>query len=303
MLKETPIRIVGTDWGQSSPLESCRVTVIVDDAPARDGSLLYKHGLSILVEAASENSTAKILFDAGPSPGIFMRNAKALNLWLDDLDAVVLSHGHYDHTDGLPAVLRFLSRPTPVIVHPKTFDLKFAYKPNISYIGHGLDLSIVREYGGLLVPTRTPITLTNGIKTSGEIPLETGYEKPRGFWKAEDYSLVEDTMIDEQALIVKLKTKGLLVVSGCAHRGIVNIVKHSQRVMHEESVHAIIGGFHLSQADDELIHSTVTSLKEDISPDYIYPCHCTGKKAIEELYETFGKRCEQLKTGDSITLK
>ncbi|MEM2122076.1 MAG: MBL fold metallo-hydrolase [Candidatus Bathyarchaeia archaeon] len=303
MVDETPIRIKGVELGQYSIIESCKIIIVVDDTPARNGALLHRHGLSILVEAASKNSKIKILFDAGPSPGILKYNIKALNLRLEDLDAVVLSHGHYDHTDGLPAVLRFLSRHIPVIVHPRTFDPKFAYKPNLIYIGHGLNRSLIRENGGLFVQTRTPIILVNGIKTSGEIPLETDYEKPIGFWKVEGCEFREDHMIDEQALIIKPKNKGLIVIAGCSHRGIVNTIRIAQRIMDENRIYAIIGGFHLSQASDELIHSTVAALKEGASPDHIYPCHCTGIKPIKILREAFGNRCKQLITGDLVTLK
>ncbi|MEM3677510.1 MAG: MBL fold metallo-hydrolase [Candidatus Bathyarchaeia archaeon] len=302
MSGETSMRIIGMGLGFPSILESCRITIIIDDAPAIYGRLFHKHGLSILIEAISENLKAKILFDAGPSPGMLLHNVRALNLRLDDLDAVVLSHGHYDHTDGLPAVLKYPSRRIPVIVHPEALNPKFTYKPHLTYIGHGLDHPFIADNGGVLTPTRKPITITSGIRTSGEIPLNTSYEKPKGFWKMGGAGLVEDSMTDEQALIIGLKDKGLVVVAGCAHRGIINTVRHAQRIMECKKVHAIIGGFHLSDASDELVHMTIDALKEDVSPDRVYPCHCAGARAIEALREAFGDRCKQLSTGDLIVL-
>ncbi|MGC8850258.1 MAG: MBL fold metallo-hydrolase, partial [Candidatus Bathyarchaeia archaeon] len=123
-----------------------------------------------------------------------------------------------------------------------------------------------------------------------------------GFWKIEDAGLVEDHMIDEQALIIGLRGKGLVVVSGCAHRGIINTIRHAQRIMEDERIYAIIGGFHLSDASEELIDSTLDVLKKDVSPDRIYPCHCTGTRAIGALRKVFNNKCKQLVTGDLIDL-
>lgn len=302
MLEKASIKVIKKMSEKSSILDACRITVIVEDTPAKEATLMYRHGLSLLIETTSENSKSKILFDTGPSPEILIYNVKALNLRLDDLNVVILSHGHYDHTDGLPAILKQVTQRLPVVMHPTSFNPKFAYKPNLTYIGQGFDRSLIEANGGVLVPTRAPITLINGIITSGEIPLENGFEMPKGFWKVEDDRFMEDLMVDEQALIIDLKTKGLVVVVGCAHRGIINTLRYAQRITNKEEIHALIGGFHLSKASDEAIYSTLRELK-GIAPDHIYPCHCTGTKAIRRLTETFGERCKQLHTGDVIILR
>lgn len=291
MARETP-----------SAVDVCKATVLVEDAPSKGTALIHRHGLSFLIEAASGNSKSKVLLDAGPSPEAIANNVKALNLRLDDLNVVAISHGHYDHMDGLIEVLKHASDPVPVIIHPKVFDPKFAYKPNLTYIGPKFDPSSIKSVGGVLVPTASPLLLAGGIVTSGEIPLETGFEKPKGFWKVEDNVFVEDLMVDEQALVINLRAKGLVIIVGCAHRGLINTVKHAQRITKESKVHAIVGGFHLLEASDEAIHSTVRELKE-IAPSHIYPCHCTGKKAISELAKVFGGRCQPIRTGDEILLK
>lgn len=285
-----------------STVEACRITILVDDAPGKEAALIHRHGLSSLIEATSGDSRLKILFDAGPSPEAIANNAKALNLRLDDLKIVAISHGHYDHVDGLLEALRYAGGPVPVIIHPAVFDPKFAYKPNLTYIGPKFDPPSLKAAGGVLVPTVSPLLLAGGVVTSGEIPLETPFEGPKGFWKVEGDCFVKDLMVDEQALVVNLEGKGLVVIVGCAHRGVINTVKHAQRIMKENRVHAIVGGFHLLEASDEAIRLTIREL-EGIAPDHIYPCHCTGEKAVGEMAEVFGGRCQRVRTGDSILLK
>ncbi len=140
------------------------------------------------------------------------------------------------------------------------------------------------------------------ILTSGEIPLISNFEKARGFWTVEDNQFVEDTMVDEQAVILNLRDKGLVVVAGCAHRGIVNTVQHAMKISNgQQHIHAIIGGFHLSKVNDKIIQKTVHKL-ESINPEYIYPCHCTGSKAIRKFEDVFGDKCRAVHTGDQITI-
>ncbi|MEM3061347.1 MAG: MBL fold metallo-hydrolase [Candidatus Bathyarchaeia archaeon] len=257
------LKILKMTLEKYSIINSCKITVLVEDTPHKKKmGLLHKHGLSLLIEATSKNVKSKLLFDAGPSPEIIVNNLKILNSRLDDLDVIMLSHGHYDHLNGLLEVLKRTENPTPVIIHPKMLDPKFTYKPNLTYIGPRFNRSSIEAVRGILVPTNSPITIANGITTSGEITLETNFEEPKGFWKLEGNRFIKDLMIDERALIINLSTKGLIIVVGCAHRGIINTLRHAMRIMNEEKIHAVIGGFHLSKVDDEIIHTTVSELKK-----------------------------------------
>lgn len=284
-----------------SLIDSCKITVLIEDTTDEKFGLTCKHGLSLLIEVARRKRRLKVLFDAGPSPRAIEHNLEKLSLRLNDLNAIVISHGHYDHVDGLLDVLNLVERPIPVFVHPEAFNLKFAYKLHLKYIGSKFNRSTIEACGGLLVQSLTPITLMDGVVTSGEIPLETGFEKPKGFWKVKDDRFVEDSMVDEQAVAVDLRAKGLVVIVGCAHRGVVNTIRHAQRVMNKKEVYAIIGGFHLLKASDKTISATVDEL-EEISPEHVYPCHCTGKKALKRLSMAFGDGCRPIRTGHVIAL-
>jgi 7,8-dihydropterin-6-yl-methyl-4-(beta-D-ribofuranosyl)aminobenzene 5'-phosphate synthase len=286
---------------ERSFIDSCKITVLVEDTADEKSGFTCKHGLSLLIEATKRKKRLKALFDVGPSSQAIEHNMKKLNLKLNDLNVIVISHGHYDHVDGLLKVLNLVEKPVPVLIHPKAFNPKFAYKPHLTYIGAKFNRLNIEASGGVLASSTTPIALTDGVATSGEIPLETGFEKPKGFWKVEDDRFVEDLMVDEQAVIVNLP-EGLAVIVGCSHRGVVNTIQHAQRIMNRKEVYAIIGGFHLLKASDGTIRETVDQL-EKISPEHVYPCHCTGRRAVNRLGLAFGDGCKQVRAGDVVTLR
>jgi 7,8-dihydropterin-6-yl-methyl-4-(beta-D-ribofuranosyl)aminobenzene 5'-phosphate synthase len=282
---------------EKSGIDSCFITVLVEDTlhKMRMG-LGYKHGLALMIEAVSKNVSFKMLFDVGPSPEILLRNVETLHVKLNEIDIIILSHGHYDHTEGLLELLPYMRNRLPVVVHPKIFDPKFSYKPNLRYIGPGFNRSSIKDRGGVLVSTYDSVPVSNGILTSGEIPFKSHFERVRGFWKVEDCRFMEDTMVDEQALFINLRGKGLIVIVGCAHRGIINSISQAMQLMNEEKLFALIGGFHLSGVSDTIIQKTIDELVK-IAPHHIYPCHCTGSKAVTEIKKVFGEKCQPLHTG------
>lgn len=146
-----------------------------------------------------------------------------------------------------------------------------------------------------------PITIVKGVMTSGEIHRALAYEKVKDFWKIEGGVFKHDIMPDDQALMVSIDGRGLIVLSGCAHAGIVNTIRHAQKVTNVTDVYAVLGGFHLKNADDKRIQLTIKDLLK-IDPEVIRPCHCTGSKAIHQLIRAFGDRCKPLRTGDTIEL-
>lgn len=192
-----------------------------------------------------------------------------------------------------------VEKPVPVIIHPNGLKPKFSSKPKLRYIGNLFRESDVEAEGGILVKVKNPVTIIDGLTTTGEIERITSYERPKRFWTVEDGKYVEDLVLDDQALAAKLTGKGLVVITGCAHSGIVNTILHSMKLTGSNKVHAVLGGFHLVDADEERLIQTIERLRE-FGVKVLRPGHCTGSKAVNLLTNAFGKRCKPLNAGDVI---
>jgi len=282
-------------------VKSARLTFLIENsANKRDKGLVAKHGLSVLVEGEVNDAHVRVLMDSGPSAEALLNNVDVLGVNLRKIDAVLLSHGHYDHTDGLIGVLKNVNKFVPVIAHPKIFNPKFSTtRRKLRFIGAAFTQSELRNYGGIPLLARNPVSIAKGITTTGEIERVTAYEKVNGFFTVEREQFIKDDMIDDQALVVSLEGKGLVVVTGCAHAGIVNTILHAQKMLKTKKVYAVLGGFHLVDASKERIKATIEDLKK-LNIKFLGPCHCTGKKALKTLKEAFGDKCRILKTGDVI---
>ena len=271
-------------------IEKLKVTVLVEDSVnVKNPNLIAKHGLSLLVETKFAGVDSRFLMDVGPGSDIALRNADIIDMDMKKIDLIMLSHGHYDHTGALLQVLKYIDHSIPVIAHPNVFSPKFAYKPALTPIGIEFDQPAIKAAGGELLLTRDSIALLNGVLSSGEILRKTYFENTKGFWTVEYNNFIDDTVSDDQALFINVRNKGLVILTGCAHSGIINTVRQAIRVT----------GFHLEQANDERIQKSIKELKE-IDLKRIYPCHCTGKKAISQLAKSFGDFCIPINTGDSI---
>jgi len=283
-------------------VRNLRLTILVEDQQnPQIQDLKAKHGLCIYAEAAVEDKWFTFLLDTGPSPDVLLRNAEVLKTDLSKIKVIFLTHGHYDHVGGLLGVLKYTNRGVPVVAHPLIFEPKFNFKPVLTYIGVPFTREKVKKHGASLLLSRNSVKLMEGVLTTGEIERATSYEKVEGLWVVSRERFIPDVLIDDQSLIFKIEGKGLVIVSGCAHSGIVNTVIHSRKLMKVEKVHAVIGGFHLKDANEERIKRTINDLAS-FNPELICPCHCTGKKAVAMFKEAFGEDCLAVKTGDIVEI-
>jgi 7,8-dihydropterin-6-yl-methyl-4-(beta-D-ribofuranosyl)aminobenzene 5'-phosphate synthase len=248
---------------------------------------LAEHGLSCLVTARCGNEKHQVIMDAGLSSTCLFHNANLLQVDLGTIESIILSHGHFDHFGGLIDLIQHAGRNLPVLTHPEAF---LERRMNIPMIGRPtaiprLDESALTDAGAVLQKSRNPTLLASDLMlTTGEVDRITPFEK--GFPWAEaniDGSWTVDPFHDDQGLILNVRNKGLVVLSGCAHSGIVNTVQHARKITKTDKVLAVLGGFHLTgPLFDPVIMPTIAALKE-IGPNFIIPMHCTGWKAITQI--------------------
>jgi len=248
-------------------------------------SIRAEHGFSTWIMVTKDGNTRQLLFDFGFSEDGAALNAKALQADLSQVETLVLSHGHLDHLGGLENLVKAVgNKNLDLVVHPgvfvKTRYLKTAEGLN-TYVP-SLSREKADRAGVNIIETQEPYTLLDGNAVFlGEIARVTDFEKgaPNMFYQVDDEEK-HDPFHDDSGIAFNIKEKGLVVISGCAHSGIVNTVKHAQHVTGISNVWAVMGGFHLSGADfDGVISPTTAGLKE-INPHYIIPAHCTGRDAV-----------------------
>ena len=283
-------------------LQDLRLTIVVENsASLRSSSLWAQHGLSIFLELGYGPERMKLLLDTGASSEVMLHNADALDLDLCHLDLICLSHGHYDHTGGLMGILQRVNGRVCILAHPDIFAPKLKALPALKFIGLPFSRTELEAAGAIMLEAHGPVALAPGVMTTGEVPRLESFEKVEGFWTVKDGQYCQDSIPDDQALAINLPGKGLVVITGCAHAGIINTIKHAQKITGVEKLYAVIGGFHLMGADEKRIEATATALQL-LDPTILRPGHCTGQKAVCRLQRALGDRCQPLATGDSIQL-
>jgi 7,8-dihydropterin-6-yl-methyl-4-(beta-D-ribofuranosyl)aminobenzene 5'-phosphate synthase len=253
--------------------------------------LLAEHGLSLVVRLLVDGRWRSVMLDAGVSGTAAVANAAALGVELADVEAVVVSHGHADHTAGFGVMAGRLAADTPVIVHPDAFDDRLFVLPD------GTRLPQPRlgpeTFGGLeVVTSEGPTELLDGaLVVTGAVPRRTAFEKGMGVqYAVKDGELVADDQVrDDQAIAFVLEGRGAVVVSGCAHAGIVNTTRYALSLLGTEALHAAAGGFHLCwPTPPEVVDRTVEAMAA-MAPRTLMPLHCTGREATDLLARAFGE--------------
>ncbi|MFZ0656481.1 MAG: MBL fold metallo-hydrolase [Nitrososphaeraceae archaeon] len=290
-------------------------------------SPIAEHGFSALLEISYvyENATKtnKILFDTGVSKEGIVNNSDVLGINLKDIETIVLSHGHFDHISGLISTLGRLKKSVEIIAHPEAFLRRWLVYPNGNKARMDfLDEEEINQAGGIIrkvdkisfLPRNVNMQskkktnqANNRVMITGEIPRVTEFEK--GFplqYKEQDneINLVPDPLVsDDQALIMNVKNKGLIILTGCGHAGIVNTIKFAKKVTGIKKIYCVIGGFHLSGQDyEDSIPLTLAELAR-ANPQYIVPCHCTGWKATNKIIDTMPEKFIQSSVGSTFYFK
>ncbi len=264
--------------------KTATITILVDNRGAL--GLVTEHGLSLHIRTAGQT----VLFDTGQSDAC-VNNSRSLGLDLSQLDAIVLSHGHYDHTGGLCAVLG-LARRAELFCHPAAVSPRYAvrnHQPKPLHMPRPSMAALDRLPEERLHWVQQSMRLAGTIGLSGPIPRQTVYEDTGGPFFLDTGGHRPDPIDDDLALWIDTPT-GLVVCVGCAHAGLVNTLLHVQRLNGGRRVRAVIGGFHLLSADERRIKATIDALQA-LAFDEIVPCHCTGEAAVEALVAAFGERC------------
>jgi len=276
---------------------SLQITTLSENT-AGLGGLMAEWGLSILVESEETN----ILFDTGQSLSA-SHNAEIMGIDLSRIDKIVLSHGHFDHTGGLKQALLRIGKEIDIIAHPDIWAAKYSRRQGqeARYIGIPFHRQTLESLGAKFSLSREPVRLSDNITTSGEIPMTTEYEiiEPHLQVK-EGRRFKPDKLLDDQALIITTGA-GLVVILGCAHRGVINTLYHAQKLTGVEAIYAVFGGCHLISATEERIWLTIAALKE-LGVQLLGLSHCTGLAASAIMAREFGERFLFNIAGTAISL-
>lgn len=275
-----------------------KITTLIENNPDEKGELLFEHGLSLFIEADGK----KILFDTGQS-GNFMENARALNKNLNELDYVLISHGHYDHSGGVKKLVSEICKQPSFVVGEEFFKPKYktVNGTEYKYNGNCFDEKFILDNQ---IPLRKikkdMVYLTDHILVFHHYIRHTDYEKRNSkFFIKENTAYIPDDFDDEISLGIITK-KGLVVIVGCSHIGIINILKTISEKVHIP-IYAVVGGTHLIEADENRMQKTIDAFKE-MKIQLIAVSHCTGEEGIRRIGEELKENVLYNNTGNVIEI-
>ena len=285
---------------QLGTLDKLRITVLAEDSVLYESPCLGQHGVSFLLEGMSGENTKRILVDVGQNTEALLSNMRTIGIPVSTIDAIVLTHCHYDHTRGTVRMLREIGKKgVCVFAHPSIFRPHFATQPHLRHVGITPDDSKeeIEKADGDLSLSKDPVVIMPGIMTTGEVKRRTEFEETRISLKTiENGVLVDDLMLDDISVIANVEGKGLVIITGCSHAGIINITNQAIEITGGNKIEGIIGGLHLVEASDTIIKRTVEELSK-LNVAWISAGHCTGFKAQVQLYLAFGEKFSPLHTG------
>jgi len=261
-----------------------------------------EHGLAMIIKITEGEETHNILIDTGGLVGTVIENSKQFNIDLSEIDKMILTHGHFDHFGSLTNVIPLLKEGTEFYLNPLCYEqfygavtksgevipakelpmaLKnrkedFALNRKMPALNKNMINDLAAQNGLKIIETNNPVKLYDGIITSGEIKLADKEEVTKGLYIMKSRKEFEDhTFRDETSIYINIKDKGLVIITGCGHCGIINTIKHAQKITGVNQVYGVIGGFHEEWNPEELVEKKVEFI-EQLNPELVCGMHCTG---------------------------
>lgn len=273
-----------------------RITVLVENT-ARKATLLAEHGLALWIEIGKH----KILFDTGQSPAVLLNNAGKLGIKLNEADAVVLSHGHYDHSGALALMLE-LAPEAKFFAHPAAFGEKYSRHVNGTF--HDISIPLKKDFKqqvcSRFILNEDLTEVGGGLKLTGYIPRIFDFETTGGAFFKDDEGREADMLDDDQSAFIETPD-GITVICGCAHAGLLNTLYHVRKLCGNRPIHTMIGGTHLITANAARITKTIVGL-ETFSLQRLAPLHCNGLNAACALRENFSTAFIECNVGSGIEI-
>lgn len=276
-----------------SSIKSLKITTLAENMAS---ACLGQWGLSLLLELVdAKGDRRKVIFDSGMNKQALLYNVKKLKVDLSDVDCIVLSHGHLDHTATTVEFVK-AAGGVKVYAHPHTFCPRF-YQDKTGRrrqlgVPKGERQDDIERAGGKILLSTEPKEVVPGVWTTGQIKRETSFERALPLSEGEKLIIavndeeVTDQILDDQSLWMKVDGTGPFAITGCAHAGPVNTLLHVQRIGHFKNIHGLVGGTHLVGRSEEYLTRTIRELKK-FGLRLISPCHCTGFKAQVKLWQAF----------------
>jgi 7,8-dihydropterin-6-yl-methyl-4-(beta-D-ribofuranosyl)aminobenzene 5'-phosphate synthase len=270
---------------------SWRPSAVMEGGQVPDG-LIAEHGFSVLVTVTKAGTEHRFLFDAGPSPDGVAENMRRLSIDPASIEAIVCSHGHFDHTTGIDGLIRAVGRASmPVLIHPHFWRRRRVVLPGREPLEiPTTSRRALAEAGFDVIEEQQPSFLFDrSVLITGEVPRTTGYEPgfpPQQAWIAGGWQ-PDPLVLDDQALILNVSGKGLVVLTGCGHAGVINIARYARRLTGGQPLYALLGGFHLNGPLFEPLIPRVLDELAAMTPGVLVPAHCTGWRAAHAMSARF----------------
>ena len=309
------IKIGSVDQASLTVLVDNKADLIVEPSDEieyfRDEPLLAEHGFSVLIRLGGDEHT--VLWDAGVSNIALIENLRRMKIDVSSIDAIALSHGHSDHYAAITTLLMNMKRlpepqewgatikaeaiddwldeyRIPIFAHPAALRERWLFNDEGNLVGPFFPPpeQAWRALGASMVVSEEPLRLEDGCWTTGYVPRASFEEtkRPKKLRFRQGSDVFPDDLEEDQAILINVRDEGLVVLSGCAHSGIVNTIEHARNISGIETILAVIGGFHLARANDDEIDQTIDYFT-GIGPSLIVPCHCTGLTAISRFAQEF----------------